>query len=76
MAKKITLYSSPNCPWCVLAKRYLTEKNVKFTEYDVGEEPDKYEEMINLSRQTGVPVITVDDEVIIGFNKQLLEKML
>ncbi len=76
MEKKVTLYSSPNCPWCVLAKRYLTEKSVQFTEYDVGEEPDKYEEMINLSRQTGVPVITVDDEVIVGFNKQLLEKML
>lgn len=76
MAKQVVLYTTPTCPWCTKAKAYLEEKNLKFAEYNVASNPDKYMEMVNQSGQSGVPVITVGDEVVVGFNKPLLEELL
>lgn len=59
-----------------MAKEYLSEKGAKFEEYNVGEDRSKAMEMINLSGQRGVPVITVGTEVIVGFNKNRLEELL
>ncbi len=72
----ITIYSTPTCPHCLLAKRYLQEKNVSFSEIDVAENSQKAEEMINISGQMGVPVIKIDDKVIVGFDKHELDKAL
>lgn len=76
MEKKVTLYGAPSCPWCVIAQQYLKENNIKFTEYNVATNAEKYQEMVDLTQQNGVPVITVDDEVIVGFNKAVLAKKL
>ena len=70
----ITIYSTPNCVHCHDAKRYLKEKNIPFSDIDVESDTQKAEEMIQLSAQMGVPVIKVDNKVIVGFDKDELEK--
>jgi len=57
-------------------KEYLSQKGIKYTEYDVGSDREKAMEMIRKSHQMGVPVIVVDDEVVIGFDRAKLDKLL
>ncbi|MGI6035483.1 MAG: glutaredoxin family protein [Limnochordia bacterium] len=75
-SKKVMVYSTSTCPWCDRAKDYLRSKNIDFKELDVANDPQAMGEMIRLSNQMGVPVITVDEEVIVGFNRQRLEALL
>jgi len=74
--KKVKVYSTPTCPWCHRAKDYLAKKSVQFEDIDVTKSPDKANEMVKLSGQRGVPVIVVDNEVIIGFDQAKLDKLL
>ncbi len=74
--KKVTVYSTSTCPYCKRAKDYLTQKGIPFTDYNVGEDREKAKEMIQKSKQMGVPVIVVDDEVIVGFNQAKLDSLL
>ena len=69
MDKKITIYSTPTCHFCHMTKDYLTEKGIAFTDYNVAADLEKRQEMITRSGQMGVPVIFIDDEMIIGFDK-------
>lgn len=75
-SKKVMVYSTSTCPWCDRAKDYLRSKNIDFKELDVANDSQAMGEMIRLSNQMGVPVITVDEEVIVGFNRQRLEALL
>ena len=72
----ITIYSTPTCPYCIQAKKYFTEKKVPFTDFNVGEDQAKAEEMVQLSGQMGVPVIKIDDEIIVGFDKGKIDKLI
>jgi len=57
-------------------KEYLSQKGVTYTEYDVAKDREKAKEMIQKSGQMGVPVIIVDSEVVIGFNRAKLDELL
>jgi len=59
-----------------MAKEYLTEKGIEFTDIDVAENQEARTEMIKISGQMGVPVIHVENDVIIGFNKPVLNDLL
>lgn len=72
----IKVYSTPHCPWCNAAKNYLKNHNIAFEEIDVSTDPLLAEELIRKSGQMGVPVIEIDGEMIIGFNKELLDELL
>ena len=72
----IKIYSTPTCPWCVLAKKYFNDKKIAFDDFNVGEDQEKAEEMVELSGQMGVPVIVIGDEVIVGFDKDKIERAL
>lgn len=72
----VKVFSTPTCPYCKMAKDYLTEKGVTFEEVDVSADAAGRDEMIKKSGQMGVPVIMVDNEVIIGFDKERLEGLL
>ena len=74
--KTIKVYSTPSCPWCVRAKEYLKGKNIPFEDIDVAADTTKAKEMVKVSGQMGVPVITVDNEVIIGFDQNKLNQLL
>ena len=59
-----------------MAKEFLSRRGVPFKEYDVGVDQEAAYRMIRLSGQRGVPVITIDDSVVIGFNRSRLEGLL
>ena len=74
--KKVTIYSTPTCPYCKRAKDYLSRKGIDYVDYNVAEDRSKAQEMIQKSGQMGVPVIIVDGEVIVGFNQNRLDSLL
>jgi len=72
----VKVYSTPTCGYCHQAKKFLKDKGIKFTEYDVSQDQTAAQEMMRLTGQMGVPVITVDSQVIIGFDRARLESLL
>lgn len=75
-AKNVTVYSTPTCPYCVRVKEYLTKKGVVYRDLNVAVDRAAAHEMVQKSGQMGVPVIVVDDRVVIGFNQRELERLL
>lgn len=74
--KTVKVYSTPTCPWCVRVKDFLESKNVIFEDIDVSKDAAKAQEMFQKSGQYGVPVIIVDDKVVIGFDPVHLNELL
>ena len=71
---EVTVYSTPNCSYCIRLKSYLQQKEITFTTIDVSLDAQGLEKMISLSGQMGVPVIDIDDgEVVVGFDKEKIE---
>ena len=70
------LYSREWCSWCIDAKDYLKERGYQFTEIDVGQDREAYQEMMELSDQTYVPTLVAGDEVLANFDTTQLEKFL
>jgi glutaredoxin len=59
-----------------MAKEFFKANNVPYQEFDVGHDLGKRQEMIEKSGQMGVPVITVGDDMVIGFNKPRITELL
>jgi len=72
----VTLYSTPSCAYCRMAKDYFRQNGIAFSEYNVASDQRKADEMVRKSGQMGVPVIDVNGSIIIGFNKPQIEKAL
>ena len=76
MDKKVTVYSTSTCPFCIRAKQFLKDNNIQFQEIDVSSDQAKAQEMINRSGQMGVPVIDVDGTIVVGFDKDKIREAL
>lgn len=74
--KKVTVYSTPTCHFCKMAKEFFKQNGVAFEEHDVSRDLEQQRKMIDLSGQMGVPVITIDNDLIIGFNKPVISQLL
>ena len=74
--KKVVIYSTPTCPYCKRAKEYLSRKGISFVDRNVAQDRDVAKEMIEKSGQMSVPVIIVDNEIVVGFDQALLDKLL
>lgn len=74
--KKVIVYSTPTCPYCHMAKDFFTEHKIEFTDLNVAEDEKAREEMIDKTKQMGVPVIDIDGEIIIGFDKPKISQLL
>ncbi|MFA4837306.1 MAG: glutaredoxin domain-containing protein [Dehalococcoidia bacterium] len=72
----ITLYTTPTCGYCQQAKKFLSDRGVKYTERVVSQDQAAADEMVRLTGQMGVPVIVIDGQPIIGFDRPKLEKLL
>lgn len=59
-----------------MAKDFFNANNISFESVDVAIDPVRRQEMVELSGQMGVPVILVDDQIVVGFNKPLLSSLL
>lgn len=73
---KIILYGTPGCMWCIKAKDYLKEKNIQFEYIDVSQDQDAAQEIVKKSKQMSLPVLEIDGEIVIGFDKEKINKLL
>ena len=74
--KKVEIYSTESCHFCHMAKDWLTSQNIPFVDYNVGSDMEKRKEMVEMTGQMGVPVIKIENEVMIGFNPDQMSKLL
>ena len=74
--KKVVIYSTPTCHFCQAAKKFFAENNVEYTEYNVAEDAEKRQEMLEKTGQMGVPVIYIDEEMIVGFDEGKVKDLL
>jgi len=75
-APEVIVYSTPDCPYCTMAKTYLSGKGVKFVDYDVSKDRAKAEEMIAKSGQGAVPVLQINGRIIVGFDREVIDNAL
>jgi len=73
---KTKVYSTVTCPYCVTLKEFLASHDIEFEAVDVTSDHDAQKEMIEKSGQMGVPVTTIDDNVIIGFDREKISELL
>ncbi|MBU2545408.1 thioredoxin family protein [Patescibacteria group bacterium] len=73
---KVKVYSTPSCPYCVTLKEYLKDNNIAFEGVDVSQDKVQLDDMIKKSGQMGVPVVDIDGEIIIGFDKIKIANLL
>ena len=76
MAKKIKVYSTPTCPYCFTLKEFLREKGFEFEDVDVSQNEKALKELVEKTGQLGVPVIDIDGQIVIGFNKEKICELL
>ncbi len=74
--KKVIIYSTPVCTYCKMAKEFFKEKGVAYEEHDVAADPEKRKEMVDKSGQLGVPVIDIEGQIIVGFDKDTVAQTL
>lgn len=72
----VKIYTTPTCVYCKMAKEFFKKNNVEYEEHDVSTDAKAREEMVNKSHQMGVPVIDVNGEIIVGFDRGQLSKLL
>lgn len=73
---KVKIFTTPSCPYCIALKEFLKEKGIDFKEIDVSQDEQAKNEMIEKSGQMSVPVVEVDGEIVVGFDKEKIEKIL
>lgn len=76
MAKQVKIYSTPTCPYCKMTKQFLKENNIQFTDINVADDQASAKEMVDKSGQMGVPVLDIEGEIIVGFDKVKIQKVL
>lgn len=76
MAKKVIIYTTPSCPYSIRAKEFLNENNVEFEEADVSSNEDRAREMVEKTGQMGVPVLDIDGEIVLGFDRGAIKEAL
>ena len=72
----IRIFSTPSCPYCVTLKEFLKERGFEFEDLNVATDEKAREEMVQKSQQMGVPVIEINGQIIIGFDKKKIVQLL
>jgi glutaredoxin-like YruB-family protein len=72
----VVVYSTPACPYCTMAKGYLESRKVKFEDVDVSRNRDRAIEMMKKSGQAGVPVLEINNRIIVGFDRVAIDEAL
>jgi glutaredoxin-like YruB-family protein len=74
--KQVTVYTTPTCSWCTTLKSYLNKNQVRYTEVDVSKNETAAREMVSRSGQQGVPQTLIGGEMIVGFDKARINRLL
>lgn len=72
----VTIYTTPSCGFCSLAKDFFQIHNVSYVEKDVARDVTARQEMLEKSNQMGVPVIEIGDAIIVGFYREKIAELL
>jgi len=72
----VTVYSTPSCSWCTTLKNYLRQHKIQFTDIDVSADPEQARALVNKTGQTGVPQTEINGEMVIGFDKSKINRLL
>ncbi len=73
---KVRVFSTPFCPYCVTLKEFLKANKIEFDEFDVAQDEKARDEMIAKSKQMGVPVVEIDGEMVVGFDRDKISQLL
>ncbi len=76
MAKSVKVYSTPSCPFCIRVKEFLKDNGVEYEDIDVSVNQDKVQEMVQKTGQMGVPVLDIEGNIVIGFDKEKISQLL
>lgn len=76
MDHKVSIYTTPTCQYCKMAKSLFQEHTISYDEYNVAVDAEKRKEMIERSGQMGVPVIDIDGHIVVGFDHDRLSELL
>lgn len=74
--KNIIIYSTPSCVYCRKAKTFFGEKNIAYKEVNVEGDPQAQQEMVAKSHQFGVPVIDIEGDIYVGFDRDVIAQAL
>ena len=74
--KKVLIYTTLTCPFCIRTKQFLKENNISYEEFDVAKDQVKLDEMMSKSGQMGVPVLDIEGEIVVGFDKGKISQLL
>ena len=72
----VKVYSTPTCPYCFTLKQFLKEKNVSFEDIDVSQDEVARDYMIEKTGKMEVPVIEIDGEMVLGFDREKIVQLL
>ncbi|HOT90591.1 MAG TPA: glutaredoxin domain-containing protein [Anaerolineae bacterium] len=73
---KVIVFSTPTCPHCRHAKQYLRSRGIAFTDVDVSRDMQAARDMVRMSGQQGVPVIRIDNQIVVGFDRPKIDRLL
>lgn len=73
---KVRVFSSPSCPYCFTLKEFLKEGNIQFEDIDVSIDQQGLTEMVDKSNQMGIPVVEINGEIVVGFDKEKISTLL
>ena len=76
MNHQVTIYSTPTCTWCQAAKDYLSDRGIDFEEVDVSADVNRARELVEKTGQYGVPVLDIDGEMVVGFDRPRIDALL
>ncbi|MBD3426668.1 MAG: NrdH-redoxin [Candidatus Omnitrophica bacterium] len=74
--KNVTIYTTSTCPYCKKLKEHLKDNGVDFDNIDVSQDQDKVQKMVDKSKQMGVPVVDIEGQIIVGFDKEKIDEAL
>lgn len=73
---KVTIFSTPSCVYCKMAKEFFRNNKIEYDEKDVASDEAARSDMLTRSGQLGVPVIDVDGKIVVGFDQTRLKELL
>jgi len=71
---RVLIFTTPSCPFCNAAKKYLRERGIKFKEVDVSRDAAAARDMVRRSGQQGVPVLDIGGKIVVGFDRHKIDK--
>jgi len=73
---KVRIFTTTACPYCYTLIEFLKEHNIEFEEIDVSKDKKARDEMIKKSGRLEVPIMEIDDQIVVGFDKEKISQLL